>query len=130
LHPDPADLSAVPVFASLAVDDLRRIAGWLEVRRADPGERLVREGASGYSFYVLLEGTAVVTSDGVELRTLAAGDFFGELALTGEGRRTASVTATSPVTVASMFGSNFRLLEQELPTAAERILGAAAERAG
>jgi CRP-like cAMP-binding protein len=54
--------------------------------------RLTGEGASGYSFFVLCEGTATVTIDGNEVRALEPGDFFGELAILGDGRRTATVT--------------------------------------
>lgn len=100
----------------------------MDVRHAEPGDRLVSEGAAGYSFFVLLQGSAAVSRDGVELRALVAGDFFGELALSGDGRRTATVTAASPVTFASMFGSQFRLLENEFPDVAARIKGAASDR--
>src|SRR6266851_2146928 len=112
MRPDPDWLATVPLFASLEHEELERVSEWVETRRADAGERLVSEGASGYSFFVLQEGTASVTRDGEQIATLASGDFFGELALTGDGRRTATVTATSPVTVAAMFGLQFRLLER------------------
>jgi CRP-like cAMP-binding protein len=128
MRPEPATLADVPLFASLGEDELERLSAWMETRHADPGENLVSEGATGYSFFVLQEGTAAVTKDGEEIATLGPGDFFGELALSGDGRRTATVTATSPVTLAAMFGSQFRLLERELPDAAERIKRAATER--
>ena len=63
-----------------------------------------------------------------ELANLGPGDFFGELALAGDGRRTATVTATSSVTLAAMFGSQFRLLERDYPDTADRIRRAANER--
>ena len=128
VHPDPTGLSAVPLLASLGPEELERISGWMEVRHADAGERLVSEGASGYAFFILQEGAAVVTRGAVEIATLGQGDFFGELALAGDGRRTATVTATSSVTLAAMFGSEFRLLERELPATADRIRSAAADR--
>ena len=128
MRPEPATLAAVPLFASLGEEELSLVAAWMETRHADPGERLVSEGATGYSFFVLQEGTAKVTRDGEEIATLGPGDFFGELALAGDGRRTATVTATSRVTLAAMFGSQFRLLERELPETAARIKRAATER--
>jgi CRP-like cAMP-binding protein len=116
------------LFASLGEEELERVAAWMETRRSDPGERLVIEGATGYTFFVLQDGTASVTRDGQELADLGPGDFFGELALTGDGRRTATVTATSSVTFAAMFGSQFRLLERDYPDTADRIRRAATER--
>jgi CRP-like cAMP-binding protein len=56
-----------------------------------------------------------------EIRQLGPGDFFGELSIVGDGRRTATVKATSPVTVWSMFGTQFRRLEQQFPEVAKRI---------
>lgn len=118
----------MPVFAELSASELERVAQWTEVRHADAGDRLVGEGATGYSFFVIEEGSASVSTAGQDVGDLGAGDFFGEIALLGEGRRTATVTATSPVTYMAMFGSDFRQLEVECPSAAERIRQAMAER--
>jgi CRP-like cAMP-binding protein len=46
---------------------------------------------------------------------LGPGDFFGEGALLGTGRRNATVRTTSPSKVLVMFGTEFRRLEQEQP---------------
>jgi voltage-gated potassium channel len=83
--------------------------------------KLTGEGAAGYSFFVLRDGTATVSIDGVEVRTLGEGDFFGELALLGDGRRTATVTTASPSRVLVLFGTEFRHLQQEHPEIAARI---------
>ena len=79
---------------------------------------------------MLSSGAAAVTRDGEKVRMLGPGDFFGELALLGGGRRTATVTATEPSELVVMFGTEFRRLEQELPDAAGRIRAAIAERLG
>ena len=86
-----------------------------------PASKLTGEGASGYSFYVLRDGAATVSIDGSEVRTLAPGDFFGELALLGDGRRTATVTTAAPSRVLVLFGTEFRQLQQEYPEIAARI---------
>ena len=128
MQADPRRLESMPLFSGLSPSELERVARWTEVRHADVGERLCGEGAPGYSFFVLEEGSASVTTAGEEVGALGAGDFFGEIALLGGGRRTATVTATSPVTYVAMFGSDFRRLEAELPVAADRIRQAMAER--
>ena len=128
MHPDPAELAELGIFESLAPEQLEHLAPWFEVRNDDAGTVLAGEGASGYSFFVLRAGTARVTRDGHELRTLRAGDFFGEVALLGDRRRTATVTAASPATVFALFGTEFRRLEQEHPDAAARISQAMEER--
>jgi CRP/FNR family transcriptional regulator, cyclic AMP receptor protein len=129
VQPEPDQLARVPLFASLSRDQLTAIATLTELRSEPGGARLVGEGAPGYSLLVLLDGTAAVTSGDEELRTLGPGDFFGEIALlTGEGRRTATVTSTTPVTLAVMLGSDYRVFARDWPEAAELIKQAVAER--
>jgi voltage-gated potassium channel len=115
------DLAASGLFDALDEDERATVAPWFEVQDVSAGVTLTGEGASGYSFFVLRDGTATVTIDGVEMRTLEAGDFFGELALLGDGRRTATVTTASPAQVLVLFGTEFRRLQQEYPQLAARI---------
>ena len=115
------DLAGVPLFETLEPEDQTAIAPWFEVQDVSAGVKVTGEGAAGYSFYVLLEGTATVTINGIEVRTLQPGDFFGELAILGEGRRTATVTTTSPAKVLVLFGTEFRQLQQEYPKLASQI---------
>jgi CRP-like cAMP-binding protein len=123
-----ADLARIPLFASVAEDDLARATRWFDVQEASPGTRLAGEGASGYSFFIIAEGSATVSSDGTELRTLGPGDFFGEIALLGDGRRTATVTAASPVKLFVLFGTEFRDLQRDLPEVAGAIEDAMSRR--
>lgn len=55
------------------------------------------------------------------MNTLGPGDFFGELAILGDGVRTATVTTTSPSRLLVLFGTEFRQLQQEHPDLASRI---------
>jgi CRP-like cAMP-binding protein len=115
------DLAGIPLFDTLEPDERAAIAPWFELEDVSPGMKLTGEGASGYSFYVLREGAATVTIDDIEGRTLGSGDFFGELALLGDGRRTATVTTATPSRVLVLFGTEFRQLQQEYPEIAARI---------
>ncbi len=128
MNPDPAELRSIPLFESLAEADLREIAGWFEVRSVDQGKPVTMEGASGYNFFVIQDGTAAVRQEGNVIRTLGPGDFFGELAILDSGRRTADVVATSPLKLAVMFGTDFRRLQGELPDVAGRIQDVVASR--
>ena len=64
------------------------------------------------------------------MRSLGAGDFFGEMALLGDGRRKGTVTITSDATVLVLYGTEFRRLQQELPRVAAEIERAMRERLG
>jgi CRP-like cAMP-binding protein len=109
------DLRGVDLFASLTDDDLSAIAGWFEIKEVDAGDVLVREGSSGYAFMVLASATADVLHGDSVVNRLAPGDFFGEAAILGGGRRTATVTATSAGTVWVLFGTRFRELGLQHP---------------
>ena len=67
-----------------------------------PGTVLVREGEPDDRFYVLLSGVLAVSQRDLGARSvLRPGDYFGEVAPAMGIRRTASVRAVTPATVAS-----------------------------
>ena len=119
--PEVAAASSSDVHAGLEPADLEQVASWFAVEERDSGATLIRQGASGYAFYVLRDGTATVIQGDKEIRQLGPGDFFGELSIIGDGHRTATVKATSDVTVWSMFGIDFRNLEKQFPELAGKI---------
>ena len=124
-----ADLVGVPLFESLNERELQELASRFEAKDVGEGIQLVGEGASGYSFFILVDGTATVTAGGDEVAQLGPGDFFGEMALLGDGRRRATVTTSSPARVLVLFGTEFRQFEQDHPHIAEQIETAMRDRA-
>jgi len=77
---------------------------------------------------VIEKGTAEVTQSGRTINRLGPGEFFGELAVLGDGTpRTATVTATSPVR-GLVFSAHFmREARKRFPVVGERIDAAATE---
>jgi CRP-like cAMP-binding protein len=124
------ELAAVPLFSSLTEADREELACWFDEQTAGEGIRLCGEGAAGYSFFVVKNGSAVVTADGRDLATLGPGDFFGEIAILGDGRRSATVTTTSRSTVFVLFGTEFRRLQQTHPALAAELEDAMRRRLG
>ena len=114
-------LSRLPLFAGLSSDELARVARSFEEKQVSAGTRLTLEGASGYSFFVIESGRVEVERGGEVLEMLGPGDFFGEAAILTGKRRNATVMANSDVTVLVLFGTEFRVLERELPATAEKI---------
>jgi CRP/FNR family transcriptional regulator, cyclic AMP receptor protein len=110
-----------PLFANLSDHEYERLERWTDEIDVPAGKALVREGAYPHEFMVIEKGTAEVTHDGDLLANLGPGDFFGEIALLLHVPRTASVTATSDVTLIVMHERDFRAMEEEVPRIAERI---------
>src|SRR5262245_25324775 len=101
------------------------IADYIDFRE---GKELIREGAFGREFFVLVEGTAEVRRKGRRLDTLGAGDFFGEMALITRQPRNATVTTTSAVNALVVTEPNFRRLLRENPQISLKVLQAVADR--
>ena len=118
---DPSRVKALPLFASLTDEQAAAVGEWAEERGLAAGDCVGWEGATGYSFYVIEDGTAEVTRDGEALRELGAGDFFGEIAILEGGRRTATVTATSQLRLLAFHGTDVRRMQAELPDVAARV---------
>ena len=85
---------------------------------------LAREGDVGQEFFVILEGTAEVTQGDERIAALGRGEFFGEMALVGDERRMATVTATAPMRLAVMSRSAFRGFDRSMPAVHQRIVDA------
>ena len=115
------ELSQIPLFASLDDAQRRELAAGFGVKTAEAGSHLIGEGSRGYSFFVLLEGTADVTARGATIAQLRPGDFFGEIAIIAGGRRTASVTTTSRARLLVLSADEFRRLGEAHPAIAAQI---------
>jgi MFS family permease len=92
-------LRGTPLFAPLPIAVQENIALRLSERSYDAGDAIVTQGEVGDSFFVIADGEVEVQVDGRFRRTQNAGEFFGEIALLRDVPRTASVSATGPVTV-------------------------------
>jgi CRP-like cAMP-binding protein len=125
---DEARLKRLPFFSSMSEQDLAALAEQTEERSVAAGTVVARDGDLGDEFFVIESGTVEVTHTGAPVAKLGAGDFFGEVALIREERRTATVTATSPLVLIVMSGSSFRSLDRSRPEIREAISKALAER--
>jgi len=112
---DAATLGTIPLFADLTLDQREELAGMCSELEVEPGTTLLREGDFGYSMFSITTGTADVVRDGVVLRTLGPGDSFGEIAVLSGGRRTATVVATTPMRLVTIFNRDVWRLERDAP---------------
>lgn len=92
---------------------VRRLLAEARLQRVAAGVAVVREGDPADAFYVVQSGRVRVEKDGRTLRTLSAGDFFGELGLLFGGVRTATVVSEGPLELLVIAGETFRALVSE-----------------
>ena len=118
----------VPLFSGLAKRELNEVAGIADEIDLPEGKELTREGSRGREFFVLIEGEASVRRGDQEVNRLAAGDFFGEIALVQDTPRTATVTAESPVRALVITDRSFRALLERSPEIESKVMSAVAAR--
>jgi CRP-like cAMP-binding protein len=112
---DPARLAKIPLFSELNLEQRAHVAGVCSELEIEEGATLLREGDFGYAIFVITAGTADVLKDGVVIRSLGPEDVFGEIAVLSGGRRTATVVATSPMRLVTVFNRDVWQLEQDAP---------------
>ena len=129
-HDDKATaLGRTPLFQNLARGDLVQLAMATEDLEVEAGKVLAREGEIGQEFFVIVDGEVSVTKAGEEVRGLGPGDFFGEIALVWDSpRRTATVTAASPVRFFVLTRQAFRSLIDHHPDIEAKVLEALEDR--
>lgn len=115
-------LARVPLFSGLSQRQLRHVADLAQLRRFARDAPIVREGAPGNAFYVIMDGRAEVVTPAGHKRTLEAGESFGELSLLDGAPRAASVTATEALAAARISRSSFLRLLKEQPQIAVGLL--------
>lgn len=100
-------LSNVFLFKDLTFQETMRVLAVVDEVYVDDGQTILREGDTGDDFFVLVNGEAVVSKNGVALTTIRTGGHFGELALLGDGVRSASVTARGKCVVLRITKQDF-----------------------
>jgi CRP-like cAMP-binding protein len=121
-------LRTVPLFSGLSQRELDLIARHADEVSVEPGTVLAREGSLAYECFVILEGAAQVTMKGNPIATMEAGDIVGEMSLIDQKRRSASVTAQTPMTLLVIQSQSFSTLLDDVPALQRKVLVALCER--
>ena len=105
-------LKTVPFFRGFTDGEIWEIIRASIWQEAPQGGVIVREGQIEDALYLIRVGEANVTKQGQVLQRLKAGDCFGEMGFLHKIRRSATVTAETPL---SLMKINATLLEQVAP---------------
>lgn len=115
-------LRGVQLFAGCSTAELGRIASLTTEYHAKAGEVLTETGEPGLEFFIIIEGKAIATREGVHLATLGPGSFFGELALLDGGKRTATVVAETDMRLLVLSRREFNGLHHVAPSVSNKML--------
>jgi len=121
-------LQNVPLFSTLAEEDMEELARQLHERRFPEGADVTTEGSTGAGFFVIAAGNAEVLVGGEHRATLGPGDYFGEVALIDDGIRSASIVAATDLLCYGLTPWEFRPFVEEHPKVAWALLEVLARR--
>ena len=127
------DLRELDLFSEASRSELAVIGKQLTRLKVKAGRVLVREGAIGNEFMILVDGMAEVTQGGRSIATIGRGDLVGEMALLqadghGHGRRNATVTAITDAEIYAGSPAEFRRIIEAAPSVAEKVKQMVASR--
>jgi CRP-like cAMP-binding protein len=123
-----AQLRDVPFFSGLSKRELATVAQQIDEVEVDAGAVLATEGDFGHEFFVIMDGTAEVLRGDAPIAELGPGEFFGEMALLDEDRRTATVKAISPMKLLVMTRTSFRSIDRTMPQIHAAVAQAISQR--
>jgi cAMP-dependent protein kinase regulator len=112
-------LAKSELFGALKPDVRGELARRFSVEEIVAGKNIVKEGDDGDCLFVIRDGSVeVVTNKGgkeVLLATLGPGDFFGEVALISNKKRTASIRAKTAAVVMKLSRKDFQWALEKAP---------------
>ena len=115
-------IAGVGLFRDIPRAQLKRLALFAREVSHPAGQEVAAEGRGGVAFHVILEGSATVSKDGRELRTLGPGDSFGEISMIDGKPRSATVTAVEPLKALAIPHLDFMQVVDEDPSFARYLL--------
>jgi len=121
-------LKAVPLFSSCSQKELALVARASDELTVAADREVVKEGALGREFFLILEGSVVVRRGKRTVARLGPGQYFGELALLDDAPRNASVITESPTTLLVLGRREFAATLDSAPPLARKILTQMAHR--
>ncbi|DAZ96406.1 TPA: hypothetical protein N0F65_012487 [Lagenidium giganteum] len=106
-------LQGIVILNKLTHSELQQVAAAMEWEEYEVNTTIIRQGESGEHFYIITQGEIMVTQveagtgKEVQIRTMRAGDHFGEMALFKDEVRSATCTAMSHVQCLTMGREHF-----------------------
>ena len=116
------EVKKAKLFEGLPDSEVRSIEKQMKTVRHPAGHEIVVRGEGGVGFMVIVDGTVTVNTVTGHTRKLGPGDSFGEMALLDHEGRSATATAETDVTMATIPEWNFKPFLKEHPEVAYRLL--------
>lgn len=127
----PEELRQFPLFSAFSDDDLEQFFHFTKVQEATPEQLLIKKDAPCDAVYLVVSGGVrvrlIVGLEEVILARIGAGEFFGELGMFTQSRRTADVVAQCETRLLRVSAEAFQLMIRQIPRLAAPLLFAMAQ---
>jgi len=121
-------VARVPLFAGLNASEIADVMRYLRAQTVPAGVLIVRRGEIAHSMYFITAGAVEVELPKARVR-LGEGQFFGEMAVIRQTKRTASVRALESTKLLILDARDLAVLIAHKPDLGQRIKQVVAERA-
>ena len=116
------ELKAAKIFEGIPDSEIRSIQKQVKTVKHPAGHEIVVRGENGVGFMIITDGSVSVQTVQGKSRKLGPGDSFGEMALLDHEGRSATITAETDVTLATIPEWNFKPFLKEHPEVAYKLL--------
>src|SRR5262245_59559145 len=121
-------LASVSLFSACSKKELQAVAKRSDEVTIPAGRTLCEQGAVGREAYVIMSGTAEVRRNKKKVAEIGAGTCVGELALLDHQPRTASVIASTDLTVLVIGVREFAAIVDEVPPIMHKLMKSMASK--
>ena len=122
-------IAKVPLFAELDAGEIADISELLRAQLAEEGEVIVREGDHAHSMYFIAAGEVEVAVGKKKVK-LGVGQFFGEVAVLKNERRSGTATALTRTSLLALSAQDLHALMKRDHRIAERVKDVVDKRTG
>ena len=119
-------LKNIDIFSDLSVNELAAVAAATRESVFDAGEIVFKEGETGDTLFFVVDGSVAVIKDrssgaAIELDRIGAGDYFGEMALFGDDRRSATIRVDNAARFLTLHKHELQEIVREFPQVALHV---------
>jgi len=120
-------LGRAPLFSDFSQDDIRTLAGYMGVYRAQPAETIIREGDVGDFMLLIVRGEVEILKRGhhreqQHMTSVGAGTTIGEMSMIDGEPRFATCRTTQATTFGVLTRDNMAKIILEQPQLGSKIL--------
>ena len=113
-------LKKIDIFAGLTVGELAAVASIAEEQKNHANEIIIKEGDLGDTLFLMIAGEVSVikghgTSQAVEIDRMQSNDYFGEMALFEDDKRSATIETLRPSSFLILHKQEFKEVVREYP---------------